>query len=120
MLVIEFILHLPFDKLVASSAQFSLLFSRVFVFWRIIIYFKIAYLQVPQTHAEWLVVAQEFKKLWQFLHFVGALDGKHVVIEPPQRSVALFCNYKGSFSIVLMALVDTELNFIFVDVGKNG
>lgn len=36
----------------------------------------------------------------------------------PLPAVALFCDYKGAFSIVLMALVDVELN-IFVDVGKN-
>lgn len=78
------------------------------------------FLKVPQTHAEWLAVAQGFEELWQFPHCVGALDGKHVVIQPPPQSGAQFRNYKGTFSIVLMALVDAELNFIFVDVGKNG
>lgn len=77
-------------------------------------------LQVPSTRAEWKQIAQGYEDLWQFPHCVGALDGKHVALMPPHDSGAQFRNYKGFFSIVLMALVDAELNFVFVDVGRNG
>ncbi|KAK8763957.1 hypothetical protein V5799_033434, partial [Amblyomma americanum] len=77
-------------------------------------------LKAPTCHDEWLQIAQGFQELWQFPHCIGALDGKHVVITPPPGSGAAYRNYKGTFSIVLMALVDADLNFIFADVGKNG
>ncbi|KAM7294246.1 hypothetical protein ISCGN_023763 [Ixodes scapularis] len=78
------------------------------------------FLKVPSSPAEWKAVAQGYQDLWQFPHCVGALDGKHIALVPPHQSGAQFRNYKGFFSIVLMALVDADLNFIFVDVGRNG
>ncbi|KAM7293087.1 protein ALP1-like [Ixodes scapularis] len=78
------------------------------------------HVKVPSSPAEWKAVAQGYQDLWQFPHCVGALDGKHVALVPPHETGAQFRNYKGFFSIVLMALVDADLNFIFVDVGRNG
>ena len=37
---------------------------------------------------------------------IGAIDGKHVAIEAPFKSGALFQNHKRFFSIVLMAIWD--------------
>lgn len=78
------------------------------------------FLKVPSQPADWKAVAQGYQELWQFPHCIGALDGKHIALMPPHNSGAQFRNYKGFFSIVLMALVDAELKFIFVDVGRNG
>jgi DDE superfamily endonuclease len=50
----------------------------------------------------------------------GALDGKHVRMTSPNHSGAVFRNYKGTFSIVLMGLVDARYRFLYVDVGTNG
>lgn len=41
-------------------------------------------------------------------------------IDPPLKSGSYYYNYKGTFSIVLMAVVDANLRFIYIDIGTNG
>ena len=38
----------------------------------------------------------------------------------PAKSGSLFYNYKGSFSVNLMALVDPDYKFIHIDIGNYG
>ena len=78
------------------------------------------YMSPPETEEQWKNIAQEFGDLWQFPHVVGAIDGKHVVIEAPAKSGTLYHNYKGTFSIVLLAVCEAKYNFTLVDVGQYG
>ena len=77
-------------------------------------------ISTPTTPAGWLQVAEGFANRWQFHHTLGALDGKHVAIRCPRNGGSTYFNYKGYHSIVLMALVDAEYKFIWVDAGANG
>lgn len=77
-------------------------------------------MQVPSTESQWNEIASDFLMKWNFNHCIGALDGKHVLIRPPANSGSYYFNYKHNFSIVLLALVDAEYKFIYVDVGCNG
>lgn len=81
---------------------------------------KSTFMSVPSTEQEWLTIAKRFEDLWQFPKCIGALDGKHVIVQSPHNSGSYYHNYKGTDSIVLMALVDADLQFIYVDVGTNG
>lgn len=65
-------------------------------------------------------VARIFEDVWNLPHCVGAIDGKHIVLQAPINSGSDFFHYKSHFSIVLMAAVDANYNFIFVDVGSQG
>ena len=76
----------------------------------------------PPTNiqANWEKIEEGFRKRWHFPNCVGALDGKHTPLQKPTDSGTLFWNYKGYFSLVLLALVDTNYLFIFVDIGEYG
>lgn len=74
------------------------------------------FLCFPTSEEEWRIVANEFGEKWNFYNCVGAMDGKHVKIDPPLKSGSLYYNYKGDFSIVLLAVVDANLRFIYIDV----
>ncbi|KAJ8375484.1 hypothetical protein SKAU_G00060640 [Synaphobranchus kaupii] len=74
----------------------------------------------PPTEEDWLEVAAGFQDRWDFPNCVGALDGKHVAIQASPNSGSTFFNYKGGFSIVLMALVDHRYCFTVVEIGSHG
>ncbi|XP_046975176.1 uncharacterized protein LOC124541366 [Vanessa cardui] len=68
---------------------------------------------------EWLECSKEFEKLWHFPHVIGAIDGKHILIQCPFNSGAEYYNYKSQFSIVLLELVDAQYNFMYVHIAAS-
>ena len=78
------------------------------------------YLPTPKTPQEWKRVSEQFSNLWNFPHCIGAGDGKHVVIDCSTNSGSNFFNYKGTFSIILLAFGDANYCFTAVGVGQYG
>ncbi|KAK8761308.1 hypothetical protein V5799_027424 [Amblyomma americanum] len=66
------------------------------------------YLKVATTE-KWEEVARGFKEKCNFPNCVGAVDGKHIQIQAPPHSGSLYYNYKGTYSIVLLAVADSNL-----------
>ena len=77
-------------------------------------------LQAPSTPEEWQKVSKKFEIKWNFPKCLGAIDGKHILVQAPQNSGSYFFNYKGQYSTVLMAVVDAEYKFLIATVGVNG
>lgn len=48
------------------------------------------------------------------------MDGKHVTMQVPVHSGSDFFNYKGTFSIVIFAIVDVDYCFLYVTAGCQG
>ncbi|XP_069819926.1 uncharacterized protein [Dendropsophus ebraccatus] len=86
----------------------------------IVLALKDEYFKFPKTAEEWMTVAHGFEEHWQFPNCGGSLDGKHIRISQPPNSGSFFYNYKGYFSVILMALVNANYEFMMVDVGRNG
>ncbi|XP_068085542.1 putative nuclease HARBI1 [Anabrus simplex] len=68
----------------------------------------------------WENISERYLELWNMPNCIGAIDGKHVRIQCPRNSGSSFYNYKGYFSIVLLALVDADGLFIVIEAGDYG
>ncbi|CAB3225827.1 unnamed protein product [Arctia plantaginis] len=87
---------------------------------RAMIYVLRDYIKMPTNTEDWIDIANEFRSLYNFPRWIGCLDGKHIEVTKPEDSGPSYYNYKGYYSIVLMALVNARKEFIMIDVGTNG
>ena len=81
--------------------------------------FQQEYLVFPTDPEDWKKIEERFRQ-WNVPHAVGALDGKHIAIKKPKKSGSEYFNYKGYFALVLLALVDADYKFLWVNVGASG
>lgn len=75
---------------------------------------------MPKYQEEWLQIADDFNQKWNYPHCCGSMDGKHICLQAPMNTGSDYFNYKGFFSIVLLAIVDADYCFTFVNVGCQG
>lgn len=72
------------------------------------------------TEEMWKDTASRSYELWDLPHCIGNIDGKHIRIKKIPHSGSEYFNYKGFFSIVLMACTDADGIFSCIDVGHPG
>ncbi|XP_067937223.1 uncharacterized protein [Watersipora subatra] len=69
---------------------------------------------------EWLNISTDLEQKWNFPNAIGALDGKHVMMNKPWYAGSEYHNYKGQESIILLAMCDANYSFTYVNVGAQG
>ncbi|XP_069839531.1 uncharacterized protein [Dendropsophus ebraccatus] len=107
---------LHFEFLLGSSTISTIIASTCELIWQ-----QLREIVMPQPKAEdWLRIADGFYNSAQFPNCLGALDGKHIRVKKPPHSGSQYYNYKQFFSVVLLALADSDYRFIIVDIGAYG
>ena len=86
--------------------------------WQVL--FEEGFVRAPKTPSEWVKIANEFERRWNFPNCCGAIDGKHIRMQAPPSSGSQFYNYKHFHSIVLLAVVCANYTFTLVDIGDCG
>lgn len=82
---------------------------------------NLTHIAMPQpTEEQWKKNAADFEAKWSYPNCIGAIDGKHVRVRCPNNTGSQTRNYKEFFSIVLLAIVDANYNFVAVDIGAFG
>ncbi|XP_068127391.1 uncharacterized protein [Hyperolius riggenbachi] len=77
------------------------------------------HLKFPSSQ-KWQEIADNFWLKHGFPNCIGAIDGKHVRLICPPCSGSKYHNYKKYFSITLLAVVDADYRFTYIDVGNYG
>ena len=78
------------------------------------------FVQLPSVKNDWGGISDDFLEFRNIPHCIGAIDGKHVAMRKPSFSGSLWHNYKGFFSMVLLAICKARYFSSFVDVGEYG
>jgi hypothetical protein len=100
------------------SLGYKIIFTYLFVLVIYSVYFH--HFQIPNTEEKWRKIAPDFNTKWKYPHCLGAMDGKHTLLQCPANSGSQFFNYKGTFNIVLFAVVDANYCFKYAHVGCQG
>ena len=108
---------LAFNFRIGRSTIYTILQETCTAIWQAL---QPSWVWVPSNASEWTSIADQFETMWNFPNCVGAMDGKHVVIQAPTKCGSSFFNYKGTHSVVLMAVCDAHYRFLIVDIGDSG
>ena len=110
-------MSLSFNFRIGRSTVCSILQETCSAIWDVLC---TEFVKAPSTAEDWRGISFQFAQIWNFPNCIGAIDGKHIVMQAPARSGSLYYNYKGSHSIVLMAACDAHYRFTLMDIGNCG
>lgn len=77
-------------------------------------------LSIPKSEEGWLKIAAGFEQNANFPNCIGSINGKHVRIICPDHSGSLFSNYRKYYSVVLLAMCDSDYRFTYINIGSCG
>ena len=78
---------------------------------------------MPETKEDFERKILDMEELWQFPSCWGAIDGCHIPIKCPSGGLQAskeFHNFKNFYSVVLMAIVDSNYRFVWASCGFPG
>jgi len=76
---------------------------------------------VPSSAAEWLTIANTFHQKWQYPNCSGAIDGKHIVIQPPPNAdLFIFLQLQAHPFCCSNALAGPDYQCLYADIGTKG
>ncbi|KAK4886401.1 hypothetical protein RN001_002672 [Aquatica leii] len=94
---------LAYSRMLGKTTVANIIKETTIVLWNVLqpIYLK------PPTREALLNMSEVFHRKWNLPHCIGAIDGKHVVIQAPPMTGSVYS-------------YDAEYRFTFVDVGTPG
>ncbi|XP_055644630.1 uncharacterized protein LOC129780405 [Toxorhynchites rutilus septentrionalis] len=101
---------------VAISTISCIVFETCSVLWNIL---STIVFDKPREET-WWKISEEFETRWNFPHCIGALDGKHCMVQAFANSGSEYFNHKRHHSLILLALVSADYKFVIVDIGAAG
>ncbi|KAK2555533.1 Protein ANTAGONIST OF LIKE HETEROCHROMATIN PROTEIN 1 [Acropora cervicornis] len=81
---------------------------------------KETYLKTPSSEEKWREIAELFLSRWNIPNNIGAIDGKHIVIQKPAFSGSHYHDYKGNESIIALVVSGPDYECLYADIGTNG
>ena len=108
---------LSFNYRLGRSTVYAIVRETCSVIWQVLCP---EFVKPPSSEEEWKGVSEGFHRQWNFPNCLGAIDGKHIVMQAPAGAGSTYFNYKGTHSIILLAICDAYYRFILIDIGDAG
>ncbi|CAF2774815.1 unnamed protein product [Rotaria sp. Silwood2] len=77
-------------------------------------------IKFPTTDVEIRETIQGFFTKFDYPSCLGSLDGTHIQIKPPLGAEPDYYNYKKYHSVIMLATVNSDLLFTYINVGAPG
>ncbi|CAF2119842.1 unnamed protein product [Rotaria magnacalcarata] len=74
----------------------------------------------PDNHQEIKDTSSKFLRKFGYPMCIGAVDGTHISIKPPLGLETDYFNYKKYHSVIMLAVVNADLGFTYINVGAPG
>ncbi|XP_039968766.1 putative nuclease HARBI1 [Bactrocera tryoni] len=71
-------------------------------------------------HPQELKIIVEGLKMMGFPQCFGAVDGCHIEVQPKKDEAVDYYNYKGWYSVILLASCDHRSKFTYINIGSTG
>ncbi|XP_064462319.1 uncharacterized protein LOC135372778 [Ornithodoros turicata] len=113
----DYLCSSSFNFLIGRSTLCGIVSETCQVIWDVL---SPLHVQCPRAVDDWMKVAHGFLERWNIPHCIGAMDGKHIVVQCPAKSESVDRNYKGTFSKCMFAVCDAYYRFIYVEIGHHG